>query len=169
MARAGPPCDDPQRAWLAHPVQAMNKTIAAVSVDASLSRRPPRRFWGWGRADAALDAREQATVRAMVTQAGAQFVDQPVPQPGDFVLAQPRVAPPDALAAQFSAAPLDRLNHSSGKSYADCARMWMRRPSSPPDWVAYPDDEQAIVDILDWAQAKHVAVIPYGGGSSVCG
>ena len=111
----------------------------------------------------------KATVRAMVTQAGAQFVDQPVPQPGEFVLAQPRVAPPDALAAQFSAAPLDRLNHSSGKSYADCARMWMREPSSSPDWVAYPEDEQAITDVLDWAQARRVAVIPYGGGSSVCG
>jgi len=140
-----------------------------VNANTTLSRRPPRRFWGWGRADASLDAREQATVSAMVTQVGATFVEQPVPQVDDFALPEPRVAPPMALAAQFSATPLDRLNHCAGKSYADCARMWLREPPSPPDWVAFPDDEQAIIDILDWAQASNVAVIPYGGGSSVCG
>ena len=47
--------------------------------------------------------------------------------------------------------------------------MWLRAPPSPPDWVAYPEDEQAVIDILDWAQSHDVAVIPYGGGSSVCG
>ena len=69
----------------------------------------------------------------------------------------------------FSAAPLDRLNHSGGKSYADLARMWLRQLPAVPDWVAFPDGEQAIVDLLDWAQASNVAVVPYGGGSSVCG
>ncbi len=69
----------------------------------------------------------------------------------------------------MSATPLDRLNHSAGKSYADCARMWLRQPPRPPDWVAYPGDERAVIDVLDWAQTSNVAVIPYGGGSSVCG
>jgi len=140
-----------------------------MSADTSLSRRPPRRFWGWGRADAALDAREQATVKAMVTQVGGQFLDPPPPRVAEFALPKPRVDPPAALTAQFSAAPLDRLNHSAGKSYADCARMWLRKPPSPPDWVAFPEDERAIIDILDWAQSANVAIVPYGGGSSVCG
>ena len=74
-----------------------------------------------------------------------------------------------SLANQFSASPLDRLNHAGGKSYADCARMWLRQAPPVPDWVAYPEDELVIVDILDWAQTHNVAVIPYGGGSSVCG
>ena len=110
-----------------------------------------------------------AIVQAMLASVGAHFEDRPAPQVDEFDLAPPRVAPPATLAAQFSASPLDRLNHSAGKSYADCARMWLRRPPSPPDWVAFPDDEQAVIDILDWAQARNVAVIPYGGGSSVCG
>ncbi len=140
-----------------------------MNANASLSRRPPRRFWGWGLADAALDPRERAIVQAMLASVGAHFEDKPAPRVEEFDLSPPRVAPPATLAACFSASPLDRLNHSAGKSYADCARMWMRRPPSAPDWVAFPDDEQAIVDILDWAQARNVAVIPYGGGSSVCG
>ena len=136
---------------------------------ASLSRRPRRRFWGWGLADAALDPRERTIVEAMLASVGTHFEDRPAPRVEEFVLSPPRVVPPATLAACFSASPLDRLNHSAGKSYADCARMWMRRPPSAPDWVAFPDDEQAVVDILDWAQARNVAVIPYGGGSSVCG
>ena len=135
----------------------------------TLSRRAPRRFWGWGQADATLDAREQATVKTLTEQLEVPWSERPTPQVHEFTLPPPRIAAPTALAAQFSAAPLDRLNHSAGKSYADLARMWLRTPPAPPDWVAYADDEQAVVDILDWAQRHNVAVIPYGGGSSVCG
>jgi alkyldihydroxyacetonephosphate synthase len=140
-----------------------------MTADATMSRRPRRRFWGWGNADAALDAREQAIVQAMLARLDARFEMRPAPQVGEFALPAPRIAPPPALSARMSATPLDRLNHSAGKSYADCARMWLRQPPRPPDWVAYPDDERAIIDVLDWAQASNVAVIPYGGGSSVCG
>ena len=140
-----------------------------MSDSATLSRRTPRRFWGWGNTDSALDAREQTTVKTLVSMLGAPFEERAEPQVSEFDLPTPRIQPPAALAAQFSASPLDRLNHSAGKSYADCARMWLRQAPTPPDWVAFPDDEQAVIDILDWAQASNVAVIPYGGGSSVCG
>lgn len=135
----------------------------------TLSRRPLRRFWGWGLAGDALAERERSIVKAMVAQVGARWEDRPAPQAAEFDLPGPRAEPPTALATLFSATPHDRLNHSAGKSYADCARMWLRRAPSAPDWVAYPDDEQGIIDILDWAQSNGVAVVPYGGGTSVCG
>ena len=137
--------------------------------NATLSRRPQRRFWGWGRSDASLDAREQAAVKTMAEQLGVAFEERPVPRVSEFDLPAQRIAAPTALAAMFSGSPLDRLNHSSGKSYADLARMWLRRAPTPPDFVVFPDDEQAVIDVLDWAQASNVAVVPYGGGSSVCG
>jgi len=140
-----------------------------MTAQATLSRRPLRRFWGWGQADAALDAREKTIVQAMVGLLGVGFEERKVPEVSDFTLQAPRVAPPSALAACFSDTPLDRLNHSGGKSFADLARMWLRAPPATPDWVCFPDDEQAVVDLLDWAQASNVAVVPYGGGSSVCG
>ena len=140
-----------------------------MTKNSTLSHRPPRRFWGWGQADAKLDKQEQATVKTMAERLDAKFEHRPQPQTDEFVLPPPRISPPAALADAFSAMPLDRLNHCAGKSYADCARMWLREPPSPPDWVAFPNNEQAIIDILDWAQANNVAVIPYGGGSSVCG
>jgi len=135
----------------------------------SLSRRPERRFWGWGTADDVLDAGEQATVKFMVEQLGGRFAALPSPEVAEFDLRAPRVAPPASLAPVFSQTPLDRLNHAYGKSYADCARMWLRSLPDPPDWVAFPDDEQAVIDILDWAARGNVAVIPFGGGTSVCG
>lgn len=140
-----------------------------MNADATLSRRPVRRFWGWGWADARLDARELATVRTMVENLELRFAEARVPRLDDFVLPAPRIAPPASLATAFSASTLDRLNHAGGKSYADLARMWLRAPPALPDWVVFPDDEQAIVDLLDWAQAHEIAVVPYGGGSSVCG
>ena len=140
-----------------------------MDTSCTLSRRPMRRFWGWGLESDALSARERSTIAAMLSVLGARVEERPVPQVSEFDLRTPRIAPPPALAAQFSAAPLDRLNHCAGKSYADCARMWLRAAPSPPDWVAYPEDEQTVIDILDWAQSHDVAVIPYGGGSSVCG
>jgi alkyldihydroxyacetonephosphate synthase len=135
----------------------------------SLSRRAPRRFWGWGRADDALSGSELATLRRMIEGLGAQFEIRPEPRVEELPMPAPRIAPPPTLAAMFSAAPLDRLNHAYGKSYADCARMWLRDVAQPPDWVAFPDDEQAVIDILDWAGGNDVAIVPYGGGSSVCG
>jgi alkyldihydroxyacetonephosphate synthase len=111
----------------------------------------------------------RANLRFMLDQLGAVQGEAAPPRVEDFALRAPRISPPAALAAMFSSQPLDRLNHSYGKSYADLARMWLRDVPEPPDWVAYPDDEQAIVDLLDWAARHNVAVVPYGGGSSVCG
>lgn len=135
----------------------------------SLSRRAERRFWGWGQSDAQLSANERANLKFMIEQLGGQFDDRIAPRVEEFALRSPRIALPSALGAMFSGTPLDRLNHSYGKSYADLARMWLRDVPNPPDYVVFPQDEQAIVDILDWASHNNVAVIPYGGGSSVCG
>jgi len=140
-----------------------------ASTETTLSRRPLRRFWGWGHAGATLDAGELEKIKRLVQHLGARFEHRAVPSAEEFALRAPRIAPPTALAAMFSSSVLDRLNHSYGKSFADCARMWLRSVPDPPDFAVFPDDEHAVVDILDWAAASNVAVIPYGGGSSVCG
>jgi len=135
----------------------------------SLSSRPARRFWGWGAADDVLDAAEQARLRFVVEQLGGQFSALHPPEVAEFNLRAPRVAAPPALSSMISATPHDRLSHAFGKSYADCARMWLRSTPNPPDWVAFANDEQGVIDILDWAAQSNVAVIPFGGGTSVCG
>jgi alkyldihydroxyacetonephosphate synthase len=134
------------------------------------SIRPPRRFWGWGNEGDELLPAEVAIIRGMMARLEVAATELPVPPvAADFALNAPRVHPPASLADAFSDAPHDRLSHAYGKSFADSVRMWNRDVPNPPDWVAFPRDEQAVADILDWAGRENVAVVPYGGGSSVCG
>jgi alkyldihydroxyacetonephosphate synthase len=92
-----------------------------------------------------------------------------VPQVSDFDLRKPRIVPPPALASRFSTTPHDRLLHAYGRSFPDILRMWMRDVSNPPDLVAFPESEDEIAAIIDWAGRSNIAVIPFGGGSSVVG
>jgi alkyldihydroxyacetonephosphate synthase len=141
-----------------------------VTETATLSRRKILRFYGWGYVDDVITSEEEARVRANAQRFGAGApVEVPAPKESDFDLHAPRVAPPAALAPILSATPYDRLTHAYGKSFADIARMFMRHVPHPPDFVAFPKSEAEVAAVLDWASGANVAVIPFGGGSSVCG
>jgi len=75
-------------------------------MNATLSRRPLRRFWGWGAASEHLTQEESSRISMMVQMLGGQITDRPEPQVGDFVLPAPRIAPPAALSAMFTDSPL---------------------------------------------------------------
>jgi alkyldihydroxyacetonephosphate synthase len=136
----------------------------------TLSRRRPLRFWGWGYADEALTAEEVARIETTAATLGPAGLN-PVPPPelGDFDLPAPRLKLPASLAERVSGSGYDRLVHTYGKSYADMLRMCLRQVPQVPDAVAFPRCEQDIADVLDWASAGNVAVVPFGGGTSVCG
>ena len=136
---------------------------------ATLSRRRRLNLCGWGYADEGLSDDEAARVRASAAAIGGGAVETPAARESDFDLPPPRLAAPAALAAMMSATPYDRLTHSLGKSFADLVRMRLREVRHPPDLVAFPKTEGDIAAILDWASGANVAVIPFGGGSSVAG
>lgn len=77
--------------------------------------------------------------------------------------------PPPTLSAAISTAPEDRAAHTYGKAYRDVVRALAGDLRAAPDLVAFPGSERDVVDLLDWACSAHVAVVPYGGGSSVVG
>jgi alkyldihydroxyacetonephosphate synthase len=62
-----------------------------------------------------------------------------------------------------------RAEHAYGKSYRDLIRMRAGHVPNPPDAVVYPADQGQVVSLLAWAADRDVAVIPFGGGSSVLG
>jgi len=62
-----------------------------------------------------------------------------------------------------------RVEHAYGKSYRDLIRLRAGYVPHPPDAVAYPADEGQVAALLAWAADHDVAVIPFGGGSSVLG
>ena len=100
---------------------------------------------------------------------GAELTFSPEPGLEEFELPAPRIGVPDALADICSSTHYDRLVHSYGKSFADVARMCMREVAAPPDVVAFPESEDDILAIFSYAADNNIAVIPFGGGTSVCG
>jgi alkyldihydroxyacetonephosphate synthase len=84
-------------------------------------------------------------------------------------LRPPRFRPPASLASTFSETTFDRAAHSYGRSYRDLVRTTRRDFANPPDLVAFPENEQDVVRILDYCDGERLSVVPFGGGSSVCG
>jgi len=62
-----------------------------------------------------------------------------------------------------------RIEHAYGKSYRDLVRIRAGYIPHPPDAVVYPTGEADVVALLAWAAERDVAVVPFGGGSSVVG
>jgi alkyldihydroxyacetonephosphate synthase len=129
--------------------------------------RRTRSWWGWGWQELALTDAECAAYGSLVP--GLPGSPLPVPTVEKVELAPPRVAAPTSLAHTMTDAPGERASHSYGKAYRDVVRALHGRVDAPPDVVAYPADEREVVDVLDWAASHDVAVVAYGGGSSVVG
>ncbi|MFJ3634008.1 FAD-binding oxidoreductase [Streptomyces sp. NPDC090112] len=126
-----------------------------------------RSWWGWGWADAHPDDAECAAMGALVP--GTLAHPLPVPLVRDLRIAPPAVIPPASLAHLVDSEPGQRASHAMGKAYRDIARALRGRPGRIPDLIARPTDEREVADLLDWAGEHRVAVVPYGGGSSVSG
>jgi alkyldihydroxyacetonephosphate synthase len=127
--------------------------------------------WGWG-------FQEQRPSREQIAELGrlagerlgfqAAEVEDGVPL--DAVeLPAPRIEAPAALAEVLTSDSVERAAHTYGKAYRDIVRAFRGRYDHPPDLVARPRSEAEIEQVLAWASDAQIAVIPYGGGTSVVG
>jgi alkyldihydroxyacetonephosphate synthase len=62
-----------------------------------------------------------------------------------------------------------RLLHAGGKSTLDLLRRRDRGPQDAPDAVLLPADDEQIAAVLAHCSARRIAVVPFGGGTSVVG
>jgi alkyldihydroxyacetonephosphate synthase len=62
-----------------------------------------------------------------------------------------------------------RLRHCRGQSIPDWLAMRSGDFGTFPDGVAFPESSEDVQEILMFAQDNDLIVIPYGGGTSVCG
>lgn len=60
-----------------------------------------------------------------------------------------------------------RAKHAFGKYYGDIVRMRLGKIANPPDAVVCPRTEEDIIKIINYCHLKKIAVIPWGGGTSV--
>ncbi|HEY7829071.1 MAG TPA: FAD-binding oxidoreductase [Solirubrobacteraceae bacterium] len=129
------------------------------------------KHWGWGFADqqpGPLELRAAASGVAAHLGFGALEVEDPLLL-ADVRLAPVRLPIPAAL-AEFCAADVHaRASHALGKSYPEVVLGFRGHFDHPPDFVAYPRSDAEIERVLEWCSAERVAVIPFGGGTSVVG
>jgi alkyldihydroxyacetonephosphate synthase len=133
------------------------------------------KWWGWGdparRADLPGPALEQ--LRAVIGAERRRC--EPVSlaairlqEPG--LPSKARKALADAVGAEWLRDDQkSRVLHAAGKGYPDLVRMRSGSLEQAPDVVVYPDGEQQVRAVLDACASQQIAVVPFGGGTSVVG
>jgi len=137
--------------------------------------RGPRRdskWWGWGDPSILpeLDEEALATLRERVGELS------PSPRASDldgFELPAPEPLPQalvDAVGEEnVFVGPEDRVRHATGCGYADLARLRSGRLDAAPDAVLVAPDADAVKRVVHVCAEQGVAVVPFGGGTSVVG
>ncbi|MCU0263128.1 MAG: FAD-binding oxidoreductase [Candidatus Nanopelagicales bacterium] len=130
-----------------------------------------RSWWGWGNVEDAVTGAEAEALVARVASflPNHDFTLHEPPDAAGLDLPAPRVDVPDPLAAIASHDVADRAAHAHGKAYRDVVRNLEGDVRHAPDVILRPRHEQDVVDALDWASSADVAVVPFGGGTSVVG
>lgn len=62
-----------------------------------------------------------------------------------------------------------RVRHARGHSFPDCLATQSGDFGVFPDGVAFPENNEQVCELLRYAGEHNIAVIPYGGGTSVVG
>jgi alkyldihydroxyacetonephosphate synthase len=136
------------------------------------SPRRDSKWWGWGdpAVEPELDDAALATLRERVGEL------DPWPLAAElegFELPEPEKLPPALVEAVGEAnvftSTEDRVRHATGCGYADLARLRDGRLDAAPDAVLLPADAGAVRRVLEICAEEGIAVVPYGGGTSVVG
>jgi alkyldihydroxyacetonephosphate synthase len=138
-------------------------------------RVTPRRdskWWGWG--DPAISPELDEEALGLLRERIGELEPWPLAASlDDFPLPPAQPLPPALAGAVGSSAIFtsdeDRLRHATGCGYADLARLRSARLDDAPDAVLVPADARALRRVLDVCAEEGVAVVPYGGGTSVVG
>ena len=129
-------------------------------------------WWGWG--DPAVRPELDAAALGVLRERLGELRPWPLARElGELALppAQPLAAALiDAVGSEgLSTADEDRLRHATGKGYVDLARLRLGALEAAPDAVLAPADADAVRRVLEICAAEGVAVVPFGGGTSVVG
>src|SRR3954452_24314054 len=135
----------------------------------------PRRdsnWWGWG--DPGISPRLDAEALGVLRERIGELEPWPLArQLESFELPVDEPLPAalnEAVGAEaiFTSAE-DRLRHASGRGYADLVRMRGGSLEAAPAAVLMPADAAALRRVLDVCASAGIAVVPFGGGTSVVG
>jgi len=126
-------------------------------------------YWGWGFERSALDEGSRQKLGMLLsTQMDVGRLSPRTPKPVETIELPPSRDVSDAP-IELSTEPGDRARHTYGQAFRDVVRALEGDFSAAPDAVARPSDEAELIALLDWCDSRAMAVVPFGGGSSVVG
>jgi alkyldihydroxyacetonephosphate synthase len=137
-----------------------------------------RRWYGWGYADTTFSLAHRPYAWPYLTAQLRLPQDEHTPpvDPASLRLRPSRL--PSAALAELRATLGDdalltadpaRWRHSLGQSYRDAILLRQGQVANPTDAVALPASEAHVQAVLAIAATHGLAVVPYGGGTSVVG
>jgi alkyldihydroxyacetonephosphate synthase len=140
-----------------------------------MSADEPRMRWnGWGeRADAHFP---EAGLQLLASELGLSGRRTPSVAFDEVGLPHSRL--PEAARAALVAVVGDdwlddsregRIRHSAGRSYPDLIRLRDGDAADAPDAVVHPGSHEEVAEVLEACADQRVAVVPFGGGTSVVG
>jgi alkyldihydroxyacetonephosphate synthase len=124
------------------------------------------RWWGWAEPEAPIEISE-AGEALLRSELGLGDERTPAVALEDVRLPDPRPLP--ELGAEVRQDRETRVRHAAGRSYPDLVRLRSGDGSGAPDGIVYPAGEAEIETLLAACAASGVAVVPFGGGTSVVG
>jgi len=137
-----------------------------------MTPRRDSKWWGWG--DPSVEPELDAVARATLRESIGELTPAPHPVSlDDFQLPDPEPLP-GALVQAVGADGVftsteDRIRHAAGCGYGDLVRLRSGRLEAAPDAVLLPADADAVRRTLEVCAPEGIAVVPYGGGTSVVG
>ena len=135
----------------------------------------PMRWWGWGDPHHSSDLPADGLAALRAELAAPERTVLPVPLE-EVRLAEPELAEGVAQGMQDLVGErwvrqdrFTRVTHAAGKGYPDLVRVRSGQIEHAPDAVVYPGDAAEVRAVLDLCAAEGVAIVPFGGGTSVVG
>ena len=136
---------------------------------------PPMNWNAWGDPQAAKPLSDG--IKALLKQAlgvdgppGSELAPEQVQLRPSTLDDADRTALADIVgAAHCGTGDASRLLHAGGKSTLDLLRRKDSGVQDAPDAVLLPGDENEIADVLRYCSDRRIAVVPFGGGTSVVG
>ena len=148
--------------------------VTPLQVGDKLPPDPRMRWWGWGVDRDAMQLPESAQAligswlgvkQPAAPRVDLDAIDLAAPRLEAGVRSRIEAIVGDAAVRDDQ---LARVGHAAGRSYPDLIRLRGGRVSGP-DAVVYPGSHDEVRAVLEVCSDNGVAVVPFGGGTSVVG